>query len=240
MKTENISKKTIIKMMIISFIIVLLFWEKNNLINHEIYRTIQSILYNLFTPFKLYTTAIHEGWHALITLITGGEIVEISLENNGSGHVVSRGGLLILITSAGYIGSAITGGLLIISAKSETVSKISLFLISLIIIILNIIYIDSYASVAFLSSIAMSLILLNIIFKTSLSNNIAIFLGTILAVDSFGDIRKIIFQIPYKTDAGILARNLGMEFMTIPIAIIFSVICMYIWWLSIKYIMKNT
>lgn len=248
MKINEFSKGKIIILVIISFLVTLLFWDKNttneiviqnNIIGKGII-IVMSFICNIFTPLKLYTTAIHEGWHAIVTIITGGSINEISLLKDGSGHVLSQGGIFLLIAPAGYIGSAITGGILIISAKKEFIAKIVLFVISSVILFLNSIYIDSYFSIAFISSILMSIFLIISVFKTNNSSYIAIFLGTILAVDSFGDIKKIIFQIPYQTDAGLLAKNLGIEFMTIPIAIIFSVICMYIWWLSIKYIMKSS
>lgn len=239
MKFKTVSKREIQKMIYFSLIIVLLFWDKNYLINNNIYIIIQHFLCDLFTPLKLYTTAIHEGWHALTTLLTGGEIREINLDLNGSGHVISTGGNNFIIIPAGYIGSALTGALLIISVRIQIITKLLLLIISTSILYLNFIYINNYFSLAFISSIIMSIIIIYLIFKTDSASYLAIFLGTILAIDSFGDIKKIVFQIPYQTDAGILAKYLKMEFLSIPIAIAFSIICMYIWWLSIKYIMKK-
>lgn len=239
MEKKEFTKEQIVILITISIIIVLLFWDTNTIIESDLYQVVQPFICKLFTPLKLYTTAIHEGWHAFITLITGGSIKKIHLDINGSGHAISKGGIFVLIAPAGYIGSAITGALLIISAKKEIISKVILSVISSVILYLNLVYIDSYLSIAFISSILTSIFIIISIFKTNSSSYIAIFLGTILAVNSFEDIKIIIFKVPYQTDAGILARNLGMEFLTIPISIIISIICMYIWWKSIKYIMKN-
>lgn len=231
MNSQEISGGKIMGYIFFSLVCVLLFWDENNYVSVW--------LHYLFVPLKLYTTAIHEGWHALVTLVTGGVILEINLQKDGAGHVVSDGGIFLLISPAGYIGSAITGALLIISAKKEIYSRLGLFVVSLLIISLNMVYIDTYFSIAFLNSILVSVLIMLAIFKADFSQNLAVFFGTILAVDSFSDIKKIIFQMPYETDAGILAGYLGAKFLAIPIAVIFSTICMIIWYLSIRYVIKS-
>ncbi len=230
-KNKNITKSEIITFMFISFLIVLLLWDNTSPIPYD--------LYKILAPLKLYTTAIHEMCHGLVTIITGGNIVEVSLDVDGSGHVISQGGIGWLITSAGYIGSALIGGLLICSVNKELFAKILLIVIALTVTGVNVIYIDSFFSFAFVSSIIVSIAVIIVCLKTKLGPHIAIFLGTILAVDSFRDVKKILIQMPYETDAGILARSIGFEILTIPVAIIFSVICMYIWYMSIKYILQT-
>lgn len=229
--SNNVSRGRIILQVIFSLVIVLFFWEQNRYVSYWIIE--------LFSPLKLYTTAIHEAWHAIVCIMTGGEVGKISLSLDTSGFTLTRGGIFILISPAGYIGSALTGALLIISAKNTLLSKILLLLVCSVIVGLNIIYIDSYLSIAFLNSIIISLGLIYFIFQNYDTTNISIFLGTILAVDSFEDIKKIVLYMSDTSDAGILARYFGIPYLSLPIAIIFSMISMYIWYRSIKYLLNN-
>ena len=230
MQTKNISKKQIINFTIISFLIALLFWDNS---------IIPLNLHLLFTPLKLYTTAIHETWHAIMALITGGSIVDIKLNLDGSGSVTHRGGISLLTTPAGYIGTSLTGALLVLSSTKERTAKLLLWSICSVIILLGLFNLSSIFSIAFISAILVSIGIIYATIKTDFSSHIAIFLGTVLAINSIQDIKIIVFQSTYKTDAGILARSIGLEFLAIPIALIFSGISMYIWWKSIQYIMKK-
>jgi hypothetical protein len=67
---------------------------------------------NLVYPLRLLTVLLHEGGHALMTLATGGEVVEIRVNLEESGHTLSRGGIHFLILHAGYLGSLLAGVLL--------------------------------------------------------------------------------------------------------------------------------
>lgn len=230
MQTKNISKKQIINFTIISFLITFLFWDSS---------IMPFNLHLLFTPLRLYTTAIHEAWHAIMALITGGTILEIKLNLDGSGSVTHAGGISILTTPAGYIGTSLTGALLILSSSKEKTAKLLLWSICSIVMLLGLFNLGSIFGIAFISAILLSIGIIYATIKTGFSSHIAIFLGTVLAINSIQDIKIIVFQSTYKSDAGILARSIGLEFLAIPIALIFSGISMYIWWKSIQYIMKK-
>lgn len=70
-------------------------------------------------PFIYLSTIFHEISHALVTLITGGEIIEFVLSPNGSGHVISRGGNNFLIAFSGYFGVTIWAILLFQSGRNN-------------------------------------------------------------------------------------------------------------------------
>ena len=67
---------------------------------------------NLVYPLRLLTVLLHEGGHAVMALATGGEVVEIRVNLEESGHTLSRGGIHFLILHAGYLGSLLAGLLL--------------------------------------------------------------------------------------------------------------------------------
>jgi len=64
-------------------------------------------------PLKLLVVFIHETWHALAALATGGSVDEIVVRRDQSGLATFRGGWYTVIASAGYVGSSLTGALLL-------------------------------------------------------------------------------------------------------------------------------
>ena len=64
-------------------------------------------------PFQIFTTLVHECWHALVAAFLGGSSIKIIISKDGSGLTSYRlppGKLRqALVTSAGYLGSSVTG-----------------------------------------------------------------------------------------------------------------------------------
>ncbi|OED47108.1 hypothetical protein AB838_17675 [Rhodobacteraceae bacterium (ex Bugula neritina AB1)] len=67
-------------------------------------------------PLRILTVFLHELSHATATLLTGGEVVSLSINPYEGGMVVSRGGSRFLGLSAGYTGSLLIGSALFIIA----------------------------------------------------------------------------------------------------------------------------
>lgn len=77
----------------------------------------------LLYPFKLFTTWVHECSHALAALLVGGRVVSITIAPNTSGLTHSlvpdnrlAGGI---VASAGYLGAAAVGCLLLAATRVE-------------------------------------------------------------------------------------------------------------------------
>jgi hypothetical protein len=68
-------------------------------------------------PLRLLTTMIHEGGHALATLLSGGQVVSVTIEPDGSGLTRSLGGWRPFILSAGYLGTTGVGCLLLLASR---------------------------------------------------------------------------------------------------------------------------
>lgn len=77
-------------------------------------------------PLRVLVVLFHEGAHALAAWATGGEVVEIAVRLDESGHTLYRGGWPLVVGNAGYLGSLAIGlGLLVASrgpAKQVTVA----------------------------------------------------------------------------------------------------------------------
>lgn len=70
-------------------------------------------------PLKILIVLFHELSHALMTVVTGGEVVSLTLSPDQGGAVLSRGGNRFLILTAGYLGSLAIGCLLYLLARGS-------------------------------------------------------------------------------------------------------------------------
>jgi hypothetical protein len=84
----------------------------------------------LLYPFKLFSTWVHECGHALMTVLVGGRVTSIMIEPDTSGLTqslvpagrVARG----LVASAGYLGAAVVGCLLMAATRVEKFAHVIL------------------------------------------------------------------------------------------------------------------
>jgi hypothetical protein len=67
----------------------------------------------ILAPFKIFVVFIHETGHALATLLTGGRVLAMVITPWQSGYVTPLGGNALVIASAGYVGSAVFGGIML-------------------------------------------------------------------------------------------------------------------------------
>jgi len=78
----------------------------------------------LVYPLKILVVFFHELGHALAAVLTGGSIVEIQLDPREGGMAVTRGGFRFLILSAGYLGSLLIGGWILVLAADSRRDKV--------------------------------------------------------------------------------------------------------------------
>jgi hypothetical protein len=74
-------------------------------------------------PIQYLNTHVHEFCHAVAAVATGGSAQEILVHADGSGQTPVAGGAIIVIASAGYVGAAILGALLIAYGTDEKRAK---------------------------------------------------------------------------------------------------------------------
>lgn len=78
-------------------------------------------------PLIYLNTHIHELCHAVTAIATGGSVRSIQVFANGSGVTPVAGGSLFLTASAGYVGAALVGGLLIAGSRTAASASKMLF-----------------------------------------------------------------------------------------------------------------
>ena len=71
-------------------------------------------------PLRILVVFFHEMCHGLMAIVTGGSIVEIQVVAQEGGLALTQGGSRFLTLSAGYLGSLVVGGvILIIAARTH-------------------------------------------------------------------------------------------------------------------------
>lgn len=99
-------------------------------------------------PLRLLTTMIHEGGHALATVISGGQVLAVTLEPDGSGLTRSLGGWRPLILSAGYLGTIGVGCALLLASRSQRRSTLLLLVLGVAMAMLTLLFARNVLAVA--------------------------------------------------------------------------------------------
>ncbi|PSR76132.1 hypothetical protein PHLCEN_2v8630, partial [Hermanssonia centrifuga] len=85
----------------------------------------------LINPLKLFTIGWHELCHITAAILTGGTVTRVCIDPDLGGATNVEGGIPTLILSAGYIGSTMFGGVLIMSGFDTLVAKIMSFIVGI-------------------------------------------------------------------------------------------------------------
>jgi hypothetical protein len=96
-------------------------------------------------PMNLFVTYIHEGCHALMTLLTGGMVSGIGINPDTSGVTRSLGGIGVLVYPAGYIGSTVFGASLIRLMQKGVPSKTLLYVTAAILAVVTLATIPGFS-----------------------------------------------------------------------------------------------
>lgn len=91
-------------------------------------------------PLRLFTTFIHETAHVIGALTTGGSVQFMEVHWEGSGLTRVQGGWTFVTASAGYMGTALFGALLLLSARKTTTSRLAMAVTGATILLVTALY----------------------------------------------------------------------------------------------------
>ena len=74
-------------------------------------------------PVRLFVTFIHEGGHALATVLTGGFPTALGVSPDTSGVTLTYGGIGAVINAAGYLGATLFGALVLAALRRGIAPK---------------------------------------------------------------------------------------------------------------------
>lgn len=185
-------------------------------------------------PFRVFVVWIHEMGHASMALATGGEVEELRVRWNESGHVISRGGIFPLISSAGYVGSAILGALLIYAGRWPVAQRLLLGLIGAVQIAMAVLY-TPFGALDFFFGVGCGLVLIVVVGPLGrFAHVLATWIGVMLCLYSLYDFRTDLWMHAERTDAGILAEYFGFAMLAYPIAFVWATISIYVMYRAMR------
>lgn len=181
-------------------------------------------------PVDLYLIAWHEGMHAVGAWLTGGSVHNIEVRWR-DGLTTTSGGVFPIIAMAGYIGTSLWGaGLLASARRPQLIWPMRILTVALPPLAM---LFGNGLGLSMLAVIAISAGLFYVwrIFPSV----VTLVVSGLFASESWRDVQMYLFSIPGQTDAGILAKYLGLPFLTLPIALTMAVMSVIIWWNAFKY-----
>lgn len=100
-------------------------------------------------PLRLLIVFLHELSHALAVILTGGEVVSLTVNTMEGGEVLARGGNRFLTLSAGYVGSLLIGVLLLLTAVNTRADRFAMAILGALILAVALLYISEPFAVIF-------------------------------------------------------------------------------------------
>lgn len=160
-------------------------------------------------PIRLFVTFIHEGGHALAAILSLGQVESIYIYPNASGETYTRGGLQLLIASAGYLASTIFGAMLLVLGTQGKKAKPVLALNAALVLLLTAFFAGNLFSWATGIVLTLGLISLAIWAAPRVAHFLLSFLAVQCCLNAFLDLRTL-FLISATTnmhsDAATMAR----------------------------------
>jgi hypothetical protein len=178
-------------------------------------------------PFRLFVTFIHEGGHAVASLLTGNAVRSLTVAPNASGLTetyMTNAGLFAqtIISSAGYVGAMLFGALLLVLVRRTVAARLVLVgsaaFIGLLTLVFGLIIPLTHFSGSPFTVITGTLLVLGLLAAARyLSPKAANFLVGFLAVqcvlNAFFDLKDLLFlsvASDAQTDALNMARATGV------------------------------
>ena len=164
-------------------------------------------------PFKLLVVLMHESGHAAATLLVGGSVDAIRVSPDQGGLTISRfpPSLLreIVISSAGYIGSAVSACVLLFLAARSREGRWPLIALAGWCVLVALLYVRDGFTLVFVAACALALGLLARFGPSALRRGVLIFLAAFSCCYALYDIRDDLLHFKSwsgGTDADALAR----------------------------------
>ena len=163
----------------------------------------------LLYPFKLFTTWVHETSHALMTLLVGGRVTAVTIDPDTSGLThglvpasrVARG----LVASAGYLGAALVGCLLMAATRVERRARTILYGVGAFMLLTAVVWMRNVFGVVVVVVWGLALVTMA---RRRMANALRFLLSLLavqVALNSVYDIR-VLFLVDGPSDAATMAR----------------------------------
>ncbi len=112
---------------------------------------------SLLLPIKLFVVLLHEISHGLAALATGGSLERLVLLRDEGGLAFTRGGNRFLILSAGYLGSALWGAILLrLAWATPAARRMALRAMAIALTVVALLYVRHAGTLAYVALAALA------------------------------------------------------------------------------------
>ncbi len=166
----------------------------------------------ILLPLKLLVVMMHETGHALATLLVGGTIQKVTIAANQSGACLSYlppgWGAKVLVYSAGYLGSALAGGALILATLRFRASRWVLGILCLWLLVMATFYAGDLFTLLFCVATALALGMGAKLLPVSVVDLVNLFLAAFSSLYVLFDLREGLWNPLARahSDAALLAN----------------------------------
>jgi len=168
-------------------------------------------------PLRILVVVFHEAGHALTALLTGGEVLSISVSANEGGLTMTRGGSSLLVLNGGYLGSLLAGVALLWLSRKDGRGRAVLGMLGLMLATAALAWFRPLLSFGFFYAVAAAAVMLGIAAKASshVSDWVVRAVGLFSVLYAVLDIRSDVLshgldagRVP--SDAAMLAQATGI------------------------------
>lgn len=165
----------------------------------------------LVYPIKLFVVFLHESSHALVILLTGGTITEISLGFNLGGKITAEGGNDILIATSGYLGSLFFGLLICLVAEMQKIRRYVYFFLALLLLLILLVSTPALEFILIgLITIGL-LVVFGFFVKIRLVKILVKAISLVSAIYVLIDVKEDMLSQDFSSDAQIMAGLIGID-----------------------------
>lgn len=164
----------------------------------------------LFLPLRLLVVTFHELGHALVALLTGGEVLSIQVNIHEGGLTQSVGGWQFLILNGGYLGSLCFGLLLLLLAKKPGRGKLLSFFLGIGLLLVGALWVPLSFGLAYVLLSGLSFLYLSRRVGADLVDFLVRGIGLFSVFYALFDIRSDVFSGGGISDASMLAELTGI------------------------------
>jgi hypothetical protein len=168
------------------------------------------------TPLRLAVVFVHEIFHALSALASGGGVHTIEITAGQLGRTALYGGLPVLVYSAGYVGTALLGGALLATGQNYPFKR-SLYLALGVLILANTLLFVRHPF-GWACGLVIGLFFLLLAFREfPFSAYVTDLIGLLCLLDTLIDLTGFLLA-PGRNDAALLAGSSGLGYYPIAAA----------------------
>lgn len=162
-------------------------------------------------PLKIFVVFMHEVSHGLAAIATGGSIVEIQINPQQGGHALTQGGSRFWTLTAGYLGSLLWGGLILLLAARTRLDKAISALIGIGMVAISIGFGESTFTYLFGIGFGVALIAIGFYLPEAVNDWILRIIGVTSCLYAILDIKSdVLDRANLRSDARMLSELTGI------------------------------